>query len=123
MIADTLEPKWIKTIDVNYFFELQQTFQVEVYDADEPERLHDLKVQEYIGKFEFQLSRLVSSPNQEMTGKLSSGANKGGEVKIFAREKKAAHGQNMAMLEFDVNTSSNKDLFCTISKLRGPGAY
>ena len=49
MIADNLNPVWVKNIDVNYFFENQQKFILQVYDADDLTKINDLKSQEFIG--------------------------------------------------------------------------
>ena len=35
VLADSLNPKWVKSITVDYYFEMQQNFRVEVYDADD----------------------------------------------------------------------------------------
>ena len=35
VISDSLNPKWVKAIDVDYFFEKQQTFKVKIYDVDD----------------------------------------------------------------------------------------
>ena len=35
VIADSLNPKWVKSMDVDYFFEAQQNFRLEIYDADD----------------------------------------------------------------------------------------
>ena len=34
VISDTLNPQWVKNITVDYFFEIQQMFRVEIYDVD-----------------------------------------------------------------------------------------
>jgi len=46
---------------VDYYFEMQQVFKVDVYDADDATQLANLAKQEYIGSFEFKLGQLCSS--------------------------------------------------------------
>lgn len=61
VISDNLNPHWIQGIDVDYMFEEQQNFVVEVFDADDPKNLNNLTIQEYIGSFQFTLGKVVSS--------------------------------------------------------------
>jgi len=45
MIADNLNPEFVTEIEVDYFFETQQFFKVEIYDCDDANRINDLKSQ------------------------------------------------------------------------------
>ena len=49
VIADNLNPEWVKNIDVDYYFEAQQKFLLQVYDADDPNKLYDLKIHDFVG--------------------------------------------------------------------------
>ena len=49
VIADNLNPEWVKNIDVDYYFETQQRFLLQVYDADDPNKLYDLKIHDFVG--------------------------------------------------------------------------
>jgi len=42
-IADNLSPVFIKTVELNYFFEQNDKYVVEVYDADDVNELNNLK--------------------------------------------------------------------------------
>jgi len=42
MIADSLNPEFVTSIEVDYFFEESQNFLLEVYDCDNANLLHDL---------------------------------------------------------------------------------
>ena len=44
MIADSLDPVWVASIDVDYFFEQSQNMVVAVYDIDDGAKLHDLSL-------------------------------------------------------------------------------
>jgi len=46
---------------------------VEVYDADDIEKLNDLSLHDFIGGYDFKVSQLVSSEHQELIGQLSNG--------------------------------------------------
>ena len=43
VIADNLNPQWVKNIDVQYYFEASQKFILQVYDADDINKINDLK--------------------------------------------------------------------------------
>lgn len=45
MIADSLNPAWVTSIDVDYYFELAQNMIVAVFDIDDSSKLHDLNAQ------------------------------------------------------------------------------
>jgi hypothetical protein len=66
VIADDLNPVWVKSIDVDYFFEEIQDMLVAVYDIDDATRLNDLEAQQLIGEFRFHLGKVVSGKNQEL---------------------------------------------------------
>lgn len=68
VVSDNLSPTWIKNIDVDYLFEEQQNFMVEVYDVDDPNKLMQLNTHDYIGGFKFTLGKVVSSKGQELKG-------------------------------------------------------
>ena len=53
MIADNLNPHFVTELLVDYYFEMQQTFRVEIFDVDDATQLHNLQKQEFIGSFEF----------------------------------------------------------------------
>lgn len=86
MIADTLNPRWIKNISVDFYFEVTQNFRVEVYDCDDIKKLNDMSKHDYIGGFDFVLSKVASSVNQELTGNLTGGAVGKGKIKIHGTE-------------------------------------
>jgi hypothetical protein len=51
VVSDNLSPIWIKSLDVDYLFEEQQTFLVEIYDVDDPNRLMMLTEHDFIGSY------------------------------------------------------------------------
>jgi len=42
MISDSLNPKWVKAIKVDYFFEMQQNFVLKIYDVDNDQSLNNM---------------------------------------------------------------------------------
>jgi len=86
----------VTTVNIDYFFEQQQNLRLDIYDADDVTALANLQKQEYIGSYEFQLGKLISSKNQELQGDLANPARKAGKsgaIKIMALEKKADYGK------------------------------
>lgn len=63
MIPDNLNPVWVTSIDVDYYFEVSQNMIAGVYDVDDIQKLHDLTKQELIGEFQFTLGKVVSGKN------------------------------------------------------------
>lgn len=56
VVADCLNPRWVKNIDVNYALETESNLRVEVYDADDVDKLDDISAHDFIGGFDFKLS-------------------------------------------------------------------
>lgn len=97
LIPDNLSPQFVTEIMMDYFFEVQQSMLVEVYDADDATNLANLQKQEFLGSFEFKLAKLCSAPNQELMGDLHSTVRaNSGQIKIMAEEKKPDYGKNLA---------------------------
>lgn len=49
VISDSLNPQWVQSMDVDYMFETQQTFLIQIYDADSADKLHDLSKHDFVG--------------------------------------------------------------------------
>ena len=70
VILDNLNPEFIKEIVVDYYFEMEQRFSVEVYDVDDANNVNNLRNQDYIGHYEFVLGSVVCAMNQCVTAPL-----------------------------------------------------
>lgn len=104
VVADSLDPKWVMQINVDYYFEKQQTFKLEVYDADDAQNMHDLSKHDFIGRAEFALGKVIASPNQEMMTTIEGGTrSKGAKVKIMSEEKRANYGQFQATFAMELS--------------------
>jgi hypothetical protein len=51
---------------VEYHFEQQERFKIEVYDADDDKNLNNLANQEFLGGLEFQLHEVVTCIDQTL---------------------------------------------------------
>lgn len=71
-MADSLNPVFVTSINIDYYFEQQQSLRVDVYDADDASQLSNLSKHDFVGSFEFQLGKLVSSRNQELKADLEN---------------------------------------------------
>ncbi len=61
-MEDNLNPKFLKAIEVIYYFEENQKFKVVAYDADDfKNKRLDLDKANYIGEAEFEIQKLVGS--------------------------------------------------------------
>ena len=119
-----MDPKWVTSISVDYFFETQQTFKVEIYDADEAANLHDLSKHDFVGRAEFTLSKVVSGKNQEFMAELTGGErSKGARVKIMGHETKPDHGKNIAIFSMNLSMDGNDNKFVLINRAKGQGRY
>lgn len=61
VIMDSLEPKWVKSFDVQYHFEKRETYKVEVYDIDDFNNLDAFENHDFVGSLEFALHEVVTS--------------------------------------------------------------
>jgi len=102
MIPDSICPSFVKTIEVDYYFEAVQQFRVEVYDADDPTRLNDLSKHDFVGGYDFTLSKVVAGRNQELEGALTGTVKHGGKVKLGATEKKNDYDKTICTFSLDL---------------------
>ena len=124
VIADSLDPKWVTAITVDYFFEKQQDFMVEIYDADDATNLHNLSKHDFVGRTTFTLSKVVSGKNQEFQTQLHEGPrSSGAQVKIMATETKPDHGKHIAIFRMNLRMDGNDNKFLLFNRAKGQGRY
>ena len=97
-MEDTLNPEFVQTIEVEYFFEEQQLFRLDIYDCDDANQLHILEKQDHIGSFEFKLGKVVGNRDQCLVGDIEPSQTikkkfKDAQVTISGTEKKDGYGQ------------------------------
>ena len=124
LISDNLNPQWIQGVDVDYMFEEQQIFLVEIYDADDPKNLNNLQAQEYIGSFQFTLGSVVSSKGQELSGNLK-GEKSLPDTKVIIRgeEKKSNYGANEASFYIECQVQCSGMVFVTVNRFKSQGKF
>lgn len=61
VIMDNLNPKWVKSFDVQYHFEKRETYKVEIYDIDDFDNLDHYHKHDFIGSLEFALHEVVTA--------------------------------------------------------------
>ena len=125
VVADSLNPVFVTSITVDYYFEQQQNLRVDVYDADDATQLSNLSKHDFVGSYEFHLGKLVSSRNQELKADLENRVRKSnGQIKVMALEKKADFGKTQVQFVVSANVNGGGSAnFLVISRFRGPGQY
>lgn len=103
-ILDNLNPEFVTNIQADYKFEENQNFIIEVYDADNMDRLANLREQELVGSAKFTLHQVITKANQEITMKLENAVAKGnrGNITLKAEEKRQDYGQTECQFELTV---------------------
>ena len=72
-ITDNLNPKFVKTILVDYFFEQKQKIMIKVYDVDDFDPKVDV-AQNEIGLVEFYLHEILKGKNQTIVLPIKKGS-------------------------------------------------
>ena len=89
-------------------FEQQQTFKIDIYDADDATQMHNLQKQELIGSVEFILGRLCASKDQEIELPINNPSRKNcGKIKIICEEKAPNYGKMQASFVCSARLNSN----------------
>lgn len=90
VIMDNLNPKWVKSFDVQYHFERRDYYKIEVYDIDDFDRLNNYAGHDLVGTLEFALHEVVTARDQTLIKDLVCSdrpVGKSGKIKITADEK------------------------------------
>lgn len=66
VIRDNLNPDWAAQITFTYFFEVQQTLLIRIYDEDKKGSL-DLRHHDFLGECSLSVGNLMCSPGQQKT--------------------------------------------------------
>ena len=119
IVEDSLNPKFIKAIEVVYYFEEDQQFKIAAYDADEfgnPDL--DVNKANFIGEADFSIQKLITQRNKPSEKGFTVpfyGAEKildspRGTVTITYEEGKSTHNQ---VLEFGLKAENSDFSFNT----------
>lgn len=60
VIMDNLNPQWVTSFEVQYQFEKRELYRIEIYHAEEFDRLDDVRQQKKVGSLEFSLHEVVT---------------------------------------------------------------
>lgn len=66
VIHDNLSPQWVTKVPVQYNFEKNDMFRLEVYDIDDETQLNNTKAHDPLGHLEFTLHEVVTGLDQIM---------------------------------------------------------
>ncbi|CAI5447175.1 unnamed protein product [Caenorhabditis angaria] len=96
MIKNDLNPSFMKTIQIPYFFEENQLLRFELFDVDDEKNVSNFESHDFLGRFECTLAEIVSYSNlkahlgkeDEIGRRWRSGdkASKNGSITIRAEE-------------------------------------
>lgn len=85
LVANNQNPVYVKEIIVDYFFEMHQNMLLEVYNADNADKINNLQAQQKIGEYKFTLGNICARTNQVVKGMIDSDIrDEAGEVSIVA---------------------------------------
>eukprot|EP00397_Hematodinium_sp_SG-2012_P002819 GEMP01002827.1.p1 GENE.GEMP01002827.1~~GEMP01002827.1.p1 ORF type:complete len:811 (+),score=120.74 GEMP01002827.1:73-2505(+) len=87
ILAESANPNWIQTIFLDFNFEVQAKVRIEVYNVTAPQRLDDLKAQDFVGSCETFMAILVNSQGRRWTRNLEhfQKANNG-QIFVYCEE-------------------------------------
>ena len=63
VIMDTMNPKWVKSLDVKYQFERREHYKAIVYDVEDFNNPNNYQSHDLAGEIEFALHEVVTAPN------------------------------------------------------------
>ena len=63
VIMDTLNPKWVKSFQVQYYFEKREYYKAVVYDVEDFNKPNNFESHDLVGEIEFSLHEVVTAPN------------------------------------------------------------
>lgn len=120
-IDDSLNPQWVKKVILNYNFESVQKIKFEIWDED-------MNGADFLGRFETNLSDLVSFSGRQFVGKLTGVPNRDcGEIVIVTEElsgcKQIAHIQFRAENLKKFSWLCSNDPFLVISRSNEDGSH
>ena len=60
---DTLDPEWVKSFQVQYYFEKREYYKAVVYDVEDFNKPNNFESHDLVGEIEFSLHEVVTAPN------------------------------------------------------------
>ena len=125
-ITDNLNPKWIKGFDVEYDFARAQSYIAKVYDIDNPSKLNDLNLHEYMGQVTFNLSELVTHKDQQLEIPIENpDLPKPGTLTVFGKLQSQMDDDKVSRFKIKAQhkNPTKEELFIAINRYVSPGRY
>ena len=99
IIHDNLNPKWITKVIIDFHFEQNEKFKVEVYDSDnDKQQVSNLGSHDFIGELQLTMHEVVTSRDQLLNKALvNKNKSKPGNIIIQAEEVSATANSEMVI--------------------------
>ena len=126
VIHDNLSPQWVTKVPVQYNFEKNDQFRLEVYDIDDETQINNIKAHDPLGHLEFTLHEVVTCIDQIMKKQLVNPAKPTikSYVKIVAEEIQSGAISEIFIFKTNCMLSESSGLyFYIVYKMRAPGQY
>lgn len=125
VIHDNLNPSFVTKITVDFFFEEQQKFKIDVYDLDDESQLHNLSKQDYIGTMEFAMHEVVTARDQTLRKNvINPNLNtKTTFVTIIAEEITVTANNELVIFAPQARINESGLAFFLIYREHGPGKF
>lgn len=107
MIKDTLNPEFVKTFQVHYYFEESQKFKFELYDVDSAQSR--LEAHDFLGRIETTLGEIVGAASGKMTKPLQGQGSTKVTGDITVRAEEVGTCKEVATLHFSARKLDKKD--------------
>ena len=111
---DNLNPEFVKKVLVDFHFEQQECYKVEVFDSDDDsQQIQNLNAHDFLGSYEFKLHEVVSARDQIITRNLNHNIytnGKAGRITIAAEEQVAT--ANSEIVIFNPIGTLNENGLC-----------
>ena len=126
VVMDNLSPEWVKSFDVQYFFEKQEEYKVEVYDVDDHNNINNFASHDFVGSLQFKIHEVVTARGQCLDKPLVNpqrGQGRSGQIKITGDEKQATTSEELRFVVRAPFASRSDMNFFIVYKMLGPGQY
>jgi len=123
---DSLEPKWVKSFEVQYYFEKREYYRAVVYDVDDFSNLDNYDGHDLVGSVEFGLHEVVTARDQTLVRPLECDlrpTGQSGTILITADEKKGKHNEECSFALQATFADTSGINFFIMSKFISPKVY
>ena len=112
-LDNTLNPRWLSKLTIDYRFEENQPLKLEIYDWDTNNKFAKgkLKNQDFLGRLECTLAAVVSSPGKQYTAVLRSESGTKGAGMCYIVAEEVTGNKEVATFHFSAKDLDKKDTF------------